>query len=50
MFGLQCGHVFRILFQGKRVIAMGDWEHARCLSVGRFRDPPYFVAMYLVSP
>ena len=38
------------LFRRKNVLAMGDRTHACCLSLGRWRDPPYLADMCLVSP
>ena len=32
----------------KNVRATGDLEHACCLSLGRCREPPYLVVIYLV--
>ena len=34
----------------KRVRAMGDLVHACCFSFGRWSEPPYLAAMYLVRP
>ena len=38
------------LLSRKNVLAIGDLEHACCLSLGRCREPPYLVVMYLVRP
>ena len=37
-------------FNKKSVRAMGDLEHACCLSLGRCREPPYLAVIYLVRP
>ena len=34
----------------KRVLAVGDLEHAWYVSFGRLRKPPFLVTIYLVSP
>lgn len=34
----------------KSVRAMGDLVQACCLSLGRWREPPYLADMYLVRP
>ena len=38
------------LLSRKRVRAVGDLTHACCLSFGRWSEPPYLAAMYLVRP
>lgn len=38
------------LSRRKRILAMGDLIHACCLSLGRWRDPPYMAAMCLARP
>ena len=37
-------------FSKKNVRAMGDLEHACCLSLDRCREPPYLAVMHLVKP
>jgi hypothetical protein len=38
------------LLSRKSVRAIGDLEHACCLSLGRCREPPYLAVIYLVRP
>ena len=40
---------FVFSFKKRRVLAMGDYTHACCLSLGRWREPPYLAAMCLVN-
>ena len=38
------------LSRRKNVLTMGDRTHVCCLSLERWREPPYLAAMCLVSP
>lgn len=42
--------ILHSLSNRKSVRAMGDLEHACCLSLGRCNEPPYLADMYLARP